>query len=45
MNRRTHWMLLIVNLPGDRVYVLNPVNHDVSGLKNPECTQYVSFPI
>jgi hypothetical protein len=33
MNCMTHWMLLIVNLPKDIVYVLNPVNHDVSGLK------------
>jgi hypothetical protein len=33
MNRRTHWMFLIVNFPEDLVYVLNPVNHDVRGLK------------
>jgi hypothetical protein len=26
-------MLLVVNLPEDLVYVLNLVNHDVSGLK------------
>jgi hypothetical protein len=28
----SHWILLVINISDNIVYVLNPVKHDVSGL-------------
>jgi hypothetical protein len=33
MNCRSHWIALVINISLESVYVFNPVNHDVNGLR------------
>jgi hypothetical protein len=43
MNCRIHWILFVINISDECVYVLNPMNHDVNGLRIKNAIKYKLF--
>jgi hypothetical protein len=39
----THWILFVINISDEYVYVLNLMNHDVNGFAHSEFTKYISY--